>query len=534
MVYYGAVSKGCHRCRQRKIKARSKYTPYFMQYPLECDQRKPGCQRCEKSDIECPGYRDLNQVLFRLENSRIIRRACKTEQPNSGLVPAKTTLSQDNPLPNSYLEEILKWFHSGITYPLLQPVDELGANFFFTKYTYNSPPYDTDYHDWLMQSYLDEGPSRALRAGIEAVGLAGISNTSSHAPYITRKSKEKYGEAMAVVKEALNDPVRAMEDSTLMTVLLLGVFEIINFETWDRFQYWTAHVNAATALLELRGRQQFAQQRGAQLYIQSRSQILLACMQEEIAIPPGLVRATYDFENSGIRQRWRDRKYASPASISEISFRTANLRAALRTGEITNPEVIRKLALEIDSDLESWGAVVPPSWHYKIIDDPNAAVGTCFVGTRHMYPEHWIIEIWNNWRVLRILVNHIVVQNEARLMQGSESKKLAALSVIRQLSTDICISVYSFTGSPRMISLVQPLYVACLEEHNSYNVRSFAVEQLSKIAASLGIRQAGLLASMVSKSLGSKDFSPDVAVGESVDLTIACPLSDSSLWERSR
>lgn len=174
-------------------------------------------------------------------------------------------------------------------------------------------------------------------------------------------------------------------------------------------------------------------------------------MQEEMAIPPGLVRATYNFENSGIRQHWRNRKYASPASISEISFRAANLRAAIRTREITDPVTIRKLALGIDTDLQSWEAVVPPSWRYKIIDDPNITIGTCFVGTRYVYPEHWTIEIWNNWRALRILISHIIVQNEARIMHGDESKKLAALAVIRQLSMDICISVYSFIGSPRMI-----------------------------------------------------------------------------------
>lgn len=138
-------------------------------------------------------------------------------------------MSQNNSAPDRYLEEIHSQSYSGIGYPLLQSVDELGVNFFFAKYIYKSPPYDSKYYDWLTQSYLDEGSRRALRAGIIAVGLAGISNTSSHAPYITRKSKEKYGQALAIVKEALNDPVRAIEDTTLMAVLLLGLFEVLPY-----------------------------------------------------------------------------------------------------------------------------------------------------------------------------------------------------------------------------------------------------------------------------------------------------------------
>ena len=62
-----------------------------------------------------------------------------------------------------------------------------------------------------------------------------------------------------------------------------------------------------------------------------------------------------------------------------------------------------------------------------------------------------------------------------------------------------------FTG---ILSLIRPLYVVSLEELNPLSVRSFAVEQLRRIDASMGIRQAGLLAETASKSLGEslRDF----------------------------
>lgn len=94
------------------------------------------------------------------------------------------------------------------------------------------------------------------------------------------------------MQQALNDPVQAIADTTFLAVILLGLFEVlyffpeglanclltcvqtVNFETWDRYRYWEAHVNAATTLLQLRGQEQFTRERGAHLYIQIRSQIV--------------------------------------------------------------------------------------------------------------------------------------------------------------------------------------------------------------------------------------------------------------------
>jgi hypothetical protein len=70
------------------------------------------------------------------------------------------------------------------------------------------------------------------------------------------------------------------------------------------------------------------------------------------------------------------------------------------------------------------------------------------------------------------------------------------------------VPVHNSTFFTDILSLIRPLYVVSLEELNARSVRSFAVEQLRRIDASMGIRQAGLLAETVSKSLGEspRDF----------------------------
>src|SRR5262249_43323873 len=103
--------------------------------------------------------------------------------------------------------------------------NELGANFFFTKYTINEAPFCNDYNDWLTRSYFEDGPSHVLRVAIDAVGMAGISNVF-HAPPVSSKTKKQYCQALAAMKQALDDPVQAIADTTFMAIILLGVFEV--------------------------------------------------------------------------------------------------------------------------------------------------------------------------------------------------------------------------------------------------------------------------------------------------------------------
>lgn len=120
--------------------------------------------------------------------------------------------------------------------------------------------------------------------------MAGISNISD-APEVASKSKRQYGRALAALNQALNDPTQALADTTLMAVILLGLYEVdwasrldvqihfltciqmVNFDGRGRYGHWAAHINGATALLELRGQEEFTQ-RGALLYLLIRSQIV--------------------------------------------------------------------------------------------------------------------------------------------------------------------------------------------------------------------------------------------------------------------
>ncbi|OCT53923.1 hypothetical protein CLCR_10644 [Cladophialophora carrionii] len=278
MVYCGVVSKGCQGCRHRKIK---------------CDERKPACLRCEKSKTPCPGYRDIAEVMFRDESAKVSQKFGAAEQPESYLTRNAIIESSQTEAPSSRLSlRTHRPKHDSIPRPLSVPTSNLGASFFFAKYTFDEEPFFGGYHAWLAHAYLEDKPGNVLRAAIDAVGLAGLSNLS-YASKLESKSKEQYCNALTALKQLLVDPTRVTENGTLMAVLLLILFEVyqgtspalpkphslpkpqmVNFQTWDRYHCWDAHVKAVAALLKLRGQKQFNHDRGGQLYIQGRSHIV--------------------------------------------------------------------------------------------------------------------------------------------------------------------------------------------------------------------------------------------------------------------
>ncbi|KAF4892029.1 hypothetical protein CGCF415_v001707 [Colletotrichum fructicola] len=496
MVYYGALSKGCQRCRKRKVKACAILNPTIPQ--RKCDQQRPGCLKCEKGKTQCPGYRDLADVLFRDERQRIKNRFHKSPEPE-----------RDETLLDIQLHDVCTGTDVGLTdfvrtaissgtisTSLGQTLEDRAANFFFAYYTTTGPPFGDTYQEWLAQTYLEAVPSNVVRAAVQAVGMAAISNVHN-APDVIIQAKERYCQALNATNLALRDPTLVAADSTLMAILLLGLFEArqtVTFENWRDYQTWATHIEGATALLQVRGQEQFSRELGIQLYMQFRNQILQACIQRGARVPAALVEVTTEFESSRLGMRYVNNR---PGSLALIGFRIVNLRADIKSQRITDPDAICQIILDIKSDLQAWAALQTHRAYY-VTEVIEPRTGTYFNGKRHVYTSVWGAQVWNNWRSLGILANEILLnyvdQQNAYNESLKEAMRFEAFSAIRNLSTDICISTTDLSGSPRASTMIWPLYIVSQEEMNSAAVRSWAADHLHGIKVSLGIKQAAVLA----------------------------------------
>lgn len=157
--------------------------------------------------------------------------------------------------------------------------------------------------------------------------------------------------------------------------------------------------------------------------------------------------ATYSLIESlklgGVVREYRNR--SQPGPLGNITLRPLDLREAVRCGSIQDPKDICEIAMGIDKDLESWTTTLSPEWSYITSNANESPSSDCYDGKKHSYRSQWTAQIWINWRVHRILANQIILQND--LCPGIHCED--RISLIQELSTDICISVSSFMGSPR-------------------------------------------------------------------------------------
>jgi hypothetical protein len=113
-----------------------------------------------------------------------------------------------------------------VPYGLALPINELGAQFFFVHYTCDKPPFSDSYRAWLTAEYFESDLNAPLRNAIEAAGMSGIAN-KFNAPQVAFEAREKYHQALVHTKRTLDGYVASLTDTTLATVIYLGLFEVI-------------------------------------------------------------------------------------------------------------------------------------------------------------------------------------------------------------------------------------------------------------------------------------------------------------------
>ncbi|KAF4636801.1 hypothetical protein G7Y89_g1296 [Cudoniella acicularis] len=447
MVYCGKPSRGCQTCRTRKIR---------------CDQATPACGQCLKAEKECPGYRDMLSLSFRDESDAVVEKAKARERakarrspiPNvvvssssnitvpqrrtrgvsgnrsTGSPPAYRDHSKTSPAASLQLsshtnnielptpspdgsdrEVITQNLTSATPSPPLAiapSIAERGINYFFSNFVAEpSGPSPGHFHH-LHSIYNANGVDDVLRSCLIATGLAGLSNVSKSAPLMGYARRE-YTIALRKINAALLSSTEARKDSTLMSIMVVSVFETVAGAQRLSLKAWTEHINGAATLVKLRGRSQLKTRVGLGLFIQASSHLLISCMQREIPNPQQITdlrNAAFDQISSG--GVWQ---------FLEAVGRLANFRAAMRNGSLTDCETIINTALNIDGDLMQLFSNVPPDWLYEsVYTDSSPEV--VYNGRYDIYYDYFIAQIWNGMRCARIMLNETI---RSRLLEGFTS-----------------------------------------------------------------------------------------------------------------
>lgn len=119
---------------------------------------------------------------------------------------------------------------------------------------------------------------------MDAACLAALANSTKNA-VITTKSRAAYSAALRMTNSVLQDTRTAVKDSTLISVIMLGLYENFAFGGERSIEAWAAHVRGARALLNPRGTQQFESDTARRIFHQFFGIIPLLSLESGMGIP---------------------------------------------------------------------------------------------------------------------------------------------------------------------------------------------------------------------------------------------------------
>lgn len=381
------------------------------------------------------------------------------------------------------------------------PMEFQGSGFFFHHYVSEDPTSPISYANYLPKLYTHESAYSALPGIIAAIGMAGISNMQTDSATMLW-ARQKHSDVLRSLTTSLQKPELAKSDATMMTVMLLGLFELVTCAAPQSLKAWTNHINGATAIAKVRGQDQLQTPIGRQIFTHLRTQVLVDCIQRRKAVPPEIV----EWSKAALENQ--------PASASRgelelflANVRLCHMRAVLENEMADDPEFL-DVAKSIDDGLVAWAERLPDSLRYKTVyTAPSDSVCSYYY---HVYPNTWIISAYSMWRCTRILtheakMNWLSCHPFHDLTQMRESE-----AILQTLSADICASVPFIFGENRLndstpyvpraaagTNLMWPLYLAATMDTTAPSTRAWCIMQLDKLGKRMGIRQASSLAKVL-------------------------------------
>ncbi|CAN9394213.1 unnamed protein product [Alternaria alternata] len=116
------------------------------------------------------------------------------------------------------------------------------------------------------------------------LSLAVFSNAVK-SPAVMQKARIAYVSALEETNRALMSHETAIKDSTVVSVILLGMYEGTRYTDKSSIARWSKHVSGAYTLFMLRGKSQFDTELGRQIFLQSYGVALFFTMELGTNIP---------------------------------------------------------------------------------------------------------------------------------------------------------------------------------------------------------------------------------------------------------
>jgi hypothetical protein len=214
----------------------------------QCDEGRPSCRRCNQGGVICTGYRDESSLIFRNENDKAARKSVRRRASAQSLSRSGTSsqassvtratggiLGADDPsdlsaseISSLNLSSPYQWAKN-VPQASAPSAEDQAVSEFFEKYVMypcnnGSSPGFLEHLPTLFEE-VKTGGRLALRWAVRAAAYASASNGQGNVA-LGNNALQCYGLALSALGESLADPRTAPDDYTLMTVVVLDLFEV--------------------------------------------------------------------------------------------------------------------------------------------------------------------------------------------------------------------------------------------------------------------------------------------------------------------
>ena len=483
MVYCGKLSKACLSCRKRK---------------LLCDLRPEGCSQCSRAHLACTGYRDISAVRIRDETTAVHQRVARR---TSAACPTVQSLDVS----------------------LCHRAKEI----FYQNYVDG----ETKCYSFMEHYYSPAAKDEHLIKSIDAVSLAYL-NSQKRCDSAQAEARRQYVDALKFTSKALQSPEMATKDSTMLSILLLDLYEKISSKEPQYDGAWAAHIKGALSLVRLRGDEQYHSPDGLRMLARLSTNIMISCVAGDRAVPEEVVALRAAITSPFAEPpdpKWRE---------SELMVEYARLRNQVKHNLLSNNEIFQA-AMDLDTQLSTFSQQMNPSWQHETVY-VGAKSAHHYEAYHYIYPDEHIAQMWNVLRLTRILLCELIFLRcpKPPIHPPSDSGQSSleyyyATTTIDQMSREICATVPQYISGlasfrrkdtkctnllpvapvrDARMSLAQqpntklqvpcyrlifPLYVAAQSPTASKEIKQYAVQQLRFMADCHGIENAMTVAKIL-------------------------------------
>lgn len=189
----------------------------------------------------------------------------------------------------------------------------------------------------------------------------------------------------------------------MLSVLVLGLFEMIGGSRARGLEAWQKHLNGAAALARMRGMSSFRSPAGMRMFVMLTQNILIACIQNELPMPKDLLEMRRE-----VASMLQDR--SSGFEIYSAMYKILQLRYDIKQGRATDLDQMLDNFTDAEDDFERALSLFPESWGYHKCRLPQPLRPGFFDNVYHVYPNLKIARIWNGLRTCRLLILETMVE----------------------------------------------------------------------------------------------------------------------------